>query len=86
MTSSVFEEGKKITENALKSFGIIVPNKEGKENEFRCIFPLPNKKLVTVPIVDDNNNLIAKTIFPSQKPDIDEYEKALKSNNLKEKE
>jgi len=32
-------------------------------------------------LVDENDNLIAKTIFPSQQPDIDEYEKAIK--NLK---
>ena len=77
-----FEKGKKITEDAIKFFGILVPEK--KNNEYKCIFPLPNEKLVTVPLADENDNLIAKTIFPSQQPDIDGYKKAIK--NLKHEE
>ncbi len=66
-----FENGKKMTEFALKHDGIIVDDK--------CIFELPNKKLVTVPFVYESNNIIAKTIFFSQKPDIEEYAKKFKS-------
>lgn len=75
-----FENGKKIVEDAIKFFGVFVPDK--RVGEFKCIFPLPNKKLFTVPIIEDNYNFIAKTIFPSQQPDINEYKKAIK--NLKE--
>jgi hypothetical protein len=71
-----FENGKKITEIALKGLGVIIPDKCA--NEFKCIFELMNKKLVTVPFVYDNDNIIAKTIYPSQKPDKDEYYKKFK--------
>jgi hypothetical protein len=71
-----FKNGKKVTEIALKGLGVIIPDK--CTNEFKCIFELMNKKLVTVPFVYENDNVIAKTIFPSQKPDKDEYENAMK--------
>jgi hypothetical protein len=71
-----FENGKKITEIALKGLGVRIPDKG--VNEFKCIFELMNKKLVTVPFVYENDNIIAKTIFPIQEPDRDEYEKAMK--------
>ena len=75
-----FENGKKVTEIALKGLGIIIPDKCGA---FKCIFEVSDKKLVTVPFVYANDNIIAKTIYPSQKPDKDEYERAMK---FKEKE
>jgi hypothetical protein len=78
-----FENGKKITEIALKYNGTIATDK--CRDEFKCIFELPDKRLITVPFVYENDNIIAKTIFPSQKPDKDEYEKATKSRNLKER-
>ena len=71
-----FENGKKVTEIALKGLGIIIPDKCA--NEFKCIFEVYDKKLVTVPFVYANDNIIAKTIYPSQKPDKDEYERAMK--------
>jgi len=69
-----FENGKKITEIALKGLGVILPDKCG----LKCIFEIMPSKLVTVPFVYDNNNIIAKTIYPSQKPDKDEYYKKFK--------
>jgi hypothetical protein len=54
---------------------VITPDKCGG---FKCIFELMNKKLVTVPFVYENDNVIAKTIFPSQKLDKDEYYKKFK--------
>jgi hypothetical protein len=74
-----FENGKNVTEIALKGLGVIIPDKCGA---FKCIFEVTNKKLVTVPFVYEKDNIIAKTIFPGQQPDIDEYKKAIK--NLKE--
>jgi hypothetical protein len=71
-----FENGKKITEIALKYNGTIVPDR--CRGEFKCVFELPDKRLVTVPFVYENDNIIAKTIFPSQKIDIDNYVKKFK--------
>lgn len=69
-----FENGKKATEIALRGLGVIAPDKCG----FRCIFEVAKGKLVTVPFVYEGDNIIAKTIYPSQKPDKNEYEKAMK--------
>ena len=77
-----FENGKKITEDAIKFFGVIIADEKGKKCDFKCIFMLPNRKLITVPITEENDVFIAKTIFPSQQPDINEYKKFVK--DLKE--
>jgi len=69
-----FENGKKVTEIALKGLGVIVPDKCG----FKCIFEVMPGKLVTVPFVYKNDFIIAKTIYPSQKPDKEEYYKKFK--------
>jgi hypothetical protein len=37
-----FENGKKITEDAIKFFGILFPEKT--DREFKSIFPLPNER------------------------------------------
>lgn len=66
-----FGNGKSITEEALKHSGVIIPDKDG----FKCIFPLPNQRLITVPVVEEKEVIVAKTIFFSQRPDIDEYER-----------
>jgi len=64
-----FENGKKVTEIALKGLGVMIPDKYG----FKCIFEVMSGELVTVPFVRKGNFIIAKTIYPSQQPDKDEY-------------
>lgn len=73
-----FENGKKVTEIALKGLGVIVPDKCG----FKCIFKVANRKLVTVPFVYEGDDIIAKTIYPSQKPDKDEYYEKFKRKGI----
>lgn len=76
-----FEEGKKITEAAIKTAGIVVSDPEhGGEV---CIFPvnlLSKTKLVSVPFVEEPNSLIVKTIFWSQQPHIDKYTEGINTN------
>jgi hypothetical protein len=69
-----FENGKKVTEIALRGLGVIVPDKCG----FKCIFEIADNKPVTVPFIYEDDNIIAKTIYHSQKPDKDEYYKKFK--------
>lgn len=73
-----YEEGKKITEEAIKRTGVIVSDPEhGGEI---CIFPVEmydERKLVTIPFVEEPNCLIVKTIFWSQQPDIDKYNEGI---------
>jgi hypothetical protein len=70
-----FENGKKVAEIALRGLGVIVPDKCG----YKCIFEILPGRIVTIPFVYDNDDIIAKTVYPSQKPDKDEYYKKFKS-------